>query len=99
RAVHRPGVVLILREHRAIEVDAGEQPLAARIGQELGVELPVGTGLRISAHRTSRRSGISTNLELVLQHVLKTLLVHSYEHQIRRLSADLEAEAASSKLD
>src|SRR5487761_1836518 len=73
RAIHRPRVVLILRKHSAIQIDAGEKPLAPRIRQKLRNELPVGTSLSISAHRSSRSGGVSADLEFILQHVLKAL--------------------------
>src|ERR1700761_583343 len=98
-SVLRLHIVVVVVEDRAVKGDTGEEALRARIGEELGVELPVSAGLGVTADGTCRRRSISANLELVLQHVLKALLVHRDQNQVGSLSADLPAEAAAGELD
>jgi len=44
------GVVRVLGEHGAVQVDAREQALAARVGQELRIELPIGARLGVATN-------------------------------------------------
>ena len=59
RAVEGAGVILVLRERGAVQIDAGKESAAARPGQELRIQLPVRTRLRIAAHRAGRGSCIA----------------------------------------
>src|SRR6185312_9550491 len=99
RTIHRSGIIRVLREHGAVEVDSREKPLAARVREKLRVQLPVRSGLCITANRSRCYRRVSTEFELVLQHLLKTLLVHRYKNEGRCLSANLKSYAASGKLN
>src|SRR6185437_830240 len=98
-AVLQLHVVVIVVQDRAVEGDAGEEALGAGVGEELGVELPVGPGLGVATDRTSRGCRVSADLELVPEHVLQALLVHGDENEVGGLTADLPAEAAARELD
>ena len=46
------GVVDVLRDVIAGEIDARKQTLGTRIGQQLGVQLPIRAGLRVATDGT-----------------------------------------------
>src|SRR3984885_11247697 len=81
-------VVEVLRDVVAGQIDAREETLGTRIGQELCIQLPVRAGLRVAAHGTSRSSGVAAQLDLVLQQVLEALLIHRNNNEIGGLAAD-----------
>jgi len=65
-AVLGAGVVDVLREDGAREVKAGEEALAARVGQELGAHARVRCGLGVASHRSGRGGCVRAQLELAL---------------------------------
>src|ERR1700761_709637 len=97
-AVLQLHVVVVAVEYRSVERDAGEQALGARVGKKLCVEFPVCTGLGVTAHGTGRSCSVSADLELVLQHGLKALLVHGDQDEVGGLTSDLPAYAAAGEL-
>src|ERR1700733_2673627 len=92
-------VVEVLRDVVAGQIDAREETLGTRIGQQFCIQLPIRAGLRVAAHGTGRSSDVAAQLNLVLQQVLEALLIHRDNHGIGSLAADLEAEAAASDAD
>ena len=51
-AVDGDGGIVILLHDGALERGAGEGTLGARVGEDLGVSLPVGAGRGVATHRT-----------------------------------------------
>jgi hypothetical protein len=92
-------VIRALAYHCAVEIDSREETLAARIGQQFGIEFPVRSGLRIAADRTSRSSSVAANLELALEQVLKSFVIHRDQNQVGRLSTDLKTKGTAGKGD
>ncbi len=98
-AVEGAGIFRVLVDHRTIQIDSGEQALAARVSEQLRLEGQVGGRCCIATNRACGGGCIAANLELAAQQILHTAVVDGDQHQVRRLAADLEAEATSSHLD
>src|SRR5579863_9020328 len=92
-------VLGVLAHAGAVEIDAGEEPLAARVGEQLCSHLPVGRGLGIASHRAGGCGGVGANLELVLEQILKAALIHCDQHEVGRLAADLQSPGAARHAD
>src|SRR5271170_6625624 len=99
RAVVSHGVVVALGDRRPGKINPGEESLAAVIGEEFSVQLPIGRGLRVAPHRTSRGGCVATDFELRFQKVLKALVVDRNQHHIGRLTAELQAKGATAEGD
>lgn len=92
-------VALVLAYRSAIEIDAGENAFTARIGEEFGIHIRRGVGLRVAADRSSSSRGVTANLELALEQCLHAILVHRHQHQIRSLRANLKTKGTASQAD
>jgi len=99
RAILCTRVIRILRKYRAIQIETRKQTLATRVRQELSIESPIRSSLSIATHGTGRSSSIATDLELRLQHILQTMLIHRDQYEIRRLATDLPTKATASQLN
>lgn len=98
-AVVGAGIVLVLIDNVAGEVDASEEALAARVGEKLRVGEDGGGGLRVAADRACGCRDVSAEFDLILQKALEALVVGGDEDEIRGLTAGLEAEACAGHLD
>src|SRR6202012_5419738 len=97
-AVLQRHVVVVVVEDGTIERDASEEAFGPRVGEELGVELPVSTGLGVAPDGTGGSGCISADLELVLQHILEALLVHGDEEEAGGRASYRPAKAATGEL-
>jgi len=98
-AVILRGVVQVLVDDIAVEVDTGEDTLVARVGEEACVrELRCG-GLRIAAYGTSGYADVRAKLDLVMQKPLRGIMRGGYKNERGGLAASLEAETCASELD
>ena len=84
-------VVRILRDYRSAQVDSREDSAAARPGEKLRVHHQVRRGLSVASDRARCCRRIGTDLKLVVEKVLKTLVIHRYEHQVRGLATGLQS--------
>ena len=93
------GIRSVLMDDVPIEINACEESLTARVGEELGVGKLGCGGLRIASNRTSRHGCIGAQFHLVLEQIVKAVVGHSHEDEIGRLTANLETEAGAFHLD
>jgi hypothetical protein len=93
------GVVLVLVDDVAGEVDAGKDAFAAGVGENLCIGQFSGGGLRIAAYGAGGYGCVATELELVVEEVLEAIMIHRDQDEVCRLTADLEAEAGPGQLD
>jgi hypothetical protein len=68
--VERIGIRSVLVDDVPIKIDASEESLTARVGEELGVGKLGSGGLRIATNRTSRYGCIAAQLDLVLEQLV-----------------------------
>src|ERR1700761_4580504 len=85
------GVGVVLAYGSAIKIDTCEEALGTRVGQQLGIELPVCGGFAIAANGAGSGGGVCADLELALEQILKTFFIYGNENEIRGLAADLQA--------
>ncbi len=93
------GVVSVLMNDVASEIEACEDALAAGVGEEGGVRGVGGGGLRVTSDGTGGYGGVRTELELVVEEALKGVVGGADENEVSGLSTDLKAEAGSGELD
>src|SRR5580692_9935556 len=93
------GVITVLAHNGAVKIDTCKQALASRISQEFGVHFPIGGCLTVAPNGTSRSCRIAANLEFVLEQVLEAVLVHSHQHEISGLAANLQSPGAACHTD
>src|SRR6185437_13781541 len=93
------GIVLVLIDVVAGEIESGEEAFAARVGEELGIGQGGDRCLGVAADRSGGSCDVTTELDLLLQHVLHALVVGADEDEIGRLPAGLETEAGAGDLD
>ena len=74
---------------------ARKQSLAARVAQDLRVQLEVGRGAGFAPDRAGRDRDISAQLDVVLQQAASAVRRHEQHDVVSRLDADLEAEAGA----
>ncbi len=93
------GVVDVLVDDIAGEVDAGEEALGARVGEELGIGEFGGGGLGVAADGTGGRGDVTAQLQLVVEDIVGGFAVDADEDEIGGLTADLQTEAGAGHLD
>jgi len=93
------GVVEVLVDHVAIEVDAGEEALVTGVGEEACVGEFGGGRLGVTTDGAGSYGDIRTQLDLVMQETLCTRVRDRYEDEVGSLAASLEAEAGARQLD
>src|SRR5271157_5674593 len=69
-SVHRAPGISVLAERRTFQRESCERTLGAGVGQDLGIHLPIRTGLGMSSHRTRCRGSVPSNLEITLEQSL-----------------------------
>jgi len=82
RSILRACVFSILRKHRAVQIDTGKQPLAARVCQKLRTQRSIRRGLCVAAYRAGCCCRITAQLELAAQHMLQAVFIHRYQDQV-----------------
>src|SRR6516225_357816 len=80
---------------RAIQRQACESALRARICEDLSVHLPVGVGRSMTAYRPGSRGSVAADLELTAEQVLHALVVLEDHDQVNAFHADLKAPASA----
>ena len=98
-AVVRLGVVDVLVDNIAIEVDAGEEALVAGVREEPGVGEDASGGLRIAADWAGGHGYVTAELNLLMQETLCAFVCHCNEDEVGSLATDLEAKAGTGELD
>ena len=98
-AVVGAGVVLVLVDYVSGEVDAGEDALAARVGEEAGVGKFSCGGLRVASDGTGGDGCVAAELDLIVEKALEAVVSGSDEDEVSGLAASLEAEAGPGQLD
>ena len=93
------GVLDVLVDDVAIEVDAGEEALVAGVGEEAGIGELGGGGLRVATDGAGGYGDVAAELDLVMQETLCAVVGDGYEDEVGGLAADLEAEAGTGELD
>src|SRR5215831_8707320 len=86
------GIVILLQDS-SFERYPSKEPTRTRIAQNLGVKLEIGSPLRFPAHRPSGGRSVGAELDTALYQLLGALGVHHDKHNVRGLTAQLEAEA------
>jgi hypothetical protein len=98
-AVVVAGVIGVLVNYVAGEVDACEEALAAGVGEDGRVGEFGGGGLRVASDGTGCYGEVAAELNLVLEEALEGVVGSGEEDEVGGLSARLEAEAGSGELD
>jgi len=93
------GVVEVLVDHVAIEVDAGEEALVTGVGEEACVGEFGGGRLGVTTDGASGYGYVCAELDLVMQETLCTCVGDRYKDQVGGLAASLETEAGARQLD
>jgi len=97
--VIRFGVIDVLVDYVAVEVDAGEEALIAGVGEEASIGQFGGGCLGVTTDGAGSYGDVCAQLELVMQETLGTLVGNRYEDKIGSLAANLEAEAGTGQLN
>ena len=96
---HRVGV-RVERQARSVDRDAEEQAPGAGVGIDFGAHPGVGAGVGGAADRAEGHVGVGTEGDLVAaHHALEAAGRGEHEHDVGRLHAGLEAEAAAAHRD
>lgn len=91
------GIATVLVDDVTGEINACEDALATRVGEEAGVD---GSGCcRVTAYGTGGYADVATELELVMQEMLATFARDGNEDEVGGLTASLKAEACAGDLD
>ena len=98
-AVVVAGVVGVLVDYIAGEVDACEEALAAGVGEDGRVGEFRGGGLRVASDGTGCYGEVAAELNFVLEETLEGVVGGGEEDEVGGLSASLEAKAGSGELD
>src|SRR5581483_3177294 len=79
----------------AVQRESGKYALGPRVGQDLGVHLPVSIRGSVTSHRSGCSRGITAHLELAREQVLHALVVLEDHHQVNAFHADLQTPAST----
>jgi hypothetical protein len=90
---------IVDREHRAIERDAREQAARTRPRPDLRLELAIRRRRRIAAERTRGTPASAPRVNLPLTIDSEPAVAAEHQHDVRRLHAGLEADAAAGEAD
>ncbi len=91
--------LVIDRHRRAVERHAGEQAAGTRVRVDLCGESYVGGGRALPADRPRGYRGIGAQRHFAADDSFDALPGREHQHHVRRLHADLEAEAAAGQVD
>jgi len=94
-AVHGGVAALVGLDDGAVEADAGEDALGARVGEDLGGEADVSGGGGVAADGAGGDGGFGAQLELVAEQVLQRVIIHEEQDEVGGRAADLVADAAA----
>jgi len=98
-AVVGGGIVGVLVDYVAGEVDACEDALAARVGEEGCVGGFGGRGLGVTSDGAGSYADVAAELDLVVEEAVEGVVGGADEDEICGLATSLEAEAGTGELD
>ena len=76
--------------------EPGKQAFGARVGQDFGIQLPVGIGGSMATHRSGCRRSVRSKLEVAGDHPLHSFVALKNHNQIHAFDADLQSPVSAS---
>src|SRR5947209_3547044 len=96
--VERLVQVVVRRDGDALEREAGEESLTARVGEDARAQARVRRSARRAPHGAGGRLGLAADLKLILHQTAERVAVHEEQHVVGLRRADLRAEAPARKV-